>query len=252
MYRTLLLLCLLLTPLTYAEVIKKSKSGICHSSASAFYERTKRFTPFDTLEACLDSGGRLPKGMTAQQSQMNKAISEANEQGRAYSRIYDRNEWPHWEDPDNNGCDSRKDALIAQADGPVTLKKGSRCDVIAGTWYLPYSGETYTGPSRELDADHLIPLSFAFKHGGADWNHQKKLLFSNDPDNITIASAKYNRQKSDSGPSSWMPPLQSYRCEYLSRFDDVMKKYQLKHTASELRILKRMHNACQIPAPYAG
>ena len=252
MYRTLLLITLLLTSSAFADVVKKSNSSICHTEASKSYTKTKNFTSFDTLEACLDSGGRLPKGMTAQQSQMNRAISEANEQGRAYSRVYDRSEWPHWEDPDNNGCDARDDALLTQADGPVTLKKGSRCDVIAGTWYLPYSGETYTGPSRGLDADHVTPLSFAFKHGGADWSRQKKLLFANDPENIIIVSAKYNRQKSDSGPTEWMPPLQTYRCNYLTRFDAIMKKYQLKHTSSELRILKRMHNACQIPAPYSG
>jgi hypothetical protein len=42
-------------------MVKKSKSGICHDTSSRYYKQTKRFTAFDTLKACLDSGGRLPK-----------------------------------------------------------------------------------------------------------------------------------------------------------------------------------------------
>ena len=43
-------------------VIKKSKSGICHSPSSSHYGRTHSFTSFKTLDECLKSGGRLPKG----------------------------------------------------------------------------------------------------------------------------------------------------------------------------------------------
>ncbi len=41
--------------------VKKSKSGICHNQQSRSYKRTKSFAPFDTVEECLESGGRLPK-----------------------------------------------------------------------------------------------------------------------------------------------------------------------------------------------
>jgi hypothetical protein len=46
------------------QVIKKSSSGICHPPQSSWYERTKNYTAFDSLEACLAVGGRLPKGIT--------------------------------------------------------------------------------------------------------------------------------------------------------------------------------------------
>ena len=45
-----------------AGVVKKSKTSICHTPGSSYYERTKNFTPFKTLDECLKSGGRLPKG----------------------------------------------------------------------------------------------------------------------------------------------------------------------------------------------
>ena len=41
--------------------VKKSKSGICHDKRSRSYKRTKNFVSFDTIEECLESGGRLPK-----------------------------------------------------------------------------------------------------------------------------------------------------------------------------------------------
>ncbi len=42
--------------------VKKSKSGICHSkTSSSSYFRTKKFTPYKSLEQCLHSGGRCPK-----------------------------------------------------------------------------------------------------------------------------------------------------------------------------------------------
>jgi hypothetical protein len=44
-----------------SEVIKKSRSGICHAPESPYYARTQNFTPFKTLSECLNSGGRLPR-----------------------------------------------------------------------------------------------------------------------------------------------------------------------------------------------
>jgi hypothetical protein len=43
------------------EPVKLSKSGICHASGSTYYEQTKNFTPYKTLEHCLKAGGRMPK-----------------------------------------------------------------------------------------------------------------------------------------------------------------------------------------------
>lgn len=41
--------------------VKNSKSGICHPKGSSYYKRTKTFTPYKSMEACLKSGGRKPK-----------------------------------------------------------------------------------------------------------------------------------------------------------------------------------------------
>lgn len=41
--------------------VKKSKSGLCHCPGGQYYGRTKSFTAYPTIKACLDSGGRHPK-----------------------------------------------------------------------------------------------------------------------------------------------------------------------------------------------
>ncbi len=41
--------------------VKKSKNDICHAKGSTYYSRTKTFTPYSSMDACLKSGGRRPK-----------------------------------------------------------------------------------------------------------------------------------------------------------------------------------------------
>jgi len=43
------------------EPVKLSKSGICHAPSSTYYEQTKNFTPYKTIDECLKAGGSLPK-----------------------------------------------------------------------------------------------------------------------------------------------------------------------------------------------
>jgi hypothetical protein len=41
--------------------VKMSNSGICHAPNTTYYEQTKNFTPYKTLDECLKAGGRVPK-----------------------------------------------------------------------------------------------------------------------------------------------------------------------------------------------
>ena len=41
--------------------VKMSKTGICHKPGSTYYEQTKSFVSYISLEDCLNNGGRLPK-----------------------------------------------------------------------------------------------------------------------------------------------------------------------------------------------
>jgi hypothetical protein len=42
--------------------VKKSNTSICHDKSSPSYKQTKNFTEFKTMDECIKSGGRAPKG----------------------------------------------------------------------------------------------------------------------------------------------------------------------------------------------
>ncbi|MFA7308851.1 MAG: thermonuclease family protein [Patescibacteria group bacterium] len=48
-------------PAPSGSVVKKSKSSICHAPGTKYYDQTTNFTPYNTVDECLNSGGRLPK-----------------------------------------------------------------------------------------------------------------------------------------------------------------------------------------------
>lgn len=62
-----LLLVTLSVPNAIAQspTVKMSNSKICHDKGSPYYAQTKNYKSYDTLKACLDAGGRLPKGVRA-------------------------------------------------------------------------------------------------------------------------------------------------------------------------------------------
>ena len=65
-------------------------------------------------------------------------IRTANE----YYGGYDRNLFKHWIDADKNGCDTRKEVLIAEA--IIKPKKGAKCALTVGKWTSAYDGISYT------------------------------------------------------------------------------------------------------------
>lgn len=64
MKKVLIALSLMLTAPVFAQSdppVKLSSSGICHAQGSTYYNQTKKFTAYKTLDECLKAGGRMPK-----------------------------------------------------------------------------------------------------------------------------------------------------------------------------------------------
>ena len=49
------------TPLTNLPAVKKSSTGLCHARGTQYYNQTLKYTAYDSINACLSSGGRLTK-----------------------------------------------------------------------------------------------------------------------------------------------------------------------------------------------
>ncbi len=119
------------TALASSHIVKMSNSGICHDEHSSSYNRTKNYTPFNTLEACLDSGGRLPKGYAP------KPQSTTDNE-------YSRSKFGHgWADLNGDCQDARAEALIAQSVSTVSFKTDKACRVVSGRWVSLFIRQHY-------------------------------------------------------------------------------------------------------------
>lgn len=222
--------------LAEAPIVKLSSSGICHDSESPYFSRTKQFTAFATLEACLEEGGRLPKGA---------APADTPSPERSTGAIYKREHFGSgWLDTDGDCQDARQEALAAQSTAPVRFESERGCRVIAGRWISPFTGKAIHDPSA-IDIDHVVPLKWAWDHGASDWTREKRERFANDPVNLLSVEASLNRSKGAKGLIDWLPP--SGQCQYTLRFLRVLRIYKLalspevanKHEGLRLRVCKR-------------
>ena len=88
------------------------------------------------------------------------AIPVATEDRTGYSR----DEFRHWVDADGDGCDTRKEILISEADDPVTV--GASCALTGGRWFSYYDRVSWTDQGR-IDIDHMVPLAEAWDSGAS-------------------------------------------------------------------------------------
>jgi hypothetical protein len=201
--------------------IKQSDSGICHPPESGWYDRTKNYKAFDSVAACLATGGRLPKGMSRS---LHASIGHA-EPGKERSDSYARERFgAGWADADGDCQDSRAEALIQMSTTTVRFADSKRCRVITGRWISPFTGKVIQNAS-DIDIDHVVPLRWAWDHGAASWTQEKREAFANDPRNLWPVELSLNRSKGARGPEDWLPP--SGRCGYIARFSRLIKIYEL-------------------------
>ena len=174
------------------------------------------------------------------------ALNKLEVKGRAPKTGYTRSQFPHWSDPDRNGCDARNDILKRDLTD-ITFKVGTRdCKVIAGQLLDPFSGKVITFSTTKvvIDIDHVVALSNAWQTGAAYFDKNTRLLIANDPINLLAVDAKLNRQKGDGDAATWLPPNKSSRCEYVARQVAVKSKYKLWVTEPEKVAITKILSNC--------
>ena len=144
---------------------------------------------------------------------------------------YKRNYFGNWQDFDDDCQNTRHELLQKLSTSTYTLTYNT-CRVLTGRWLDPYTNKVFTN-SKDVDIDHLVPLSYAWRHGAFSWSKDKRMKFANDERNLFAVESSVNREKSDSGPLKWLPPNVNFRCEYILRFKSIMTIYDLKMTAAE-------------------
>jgi len=174
------------------------------------------------------------------------ALNNLEVKGRAPKTGYARSQFPHWSDPDRNGCDARNDTLKRDLTN-ITYKVGTRdCKVIAGQLLDPFSGKVITFSTTKvvIDIDHVVALSNAWQTGAAYFDKNKRTQIANDPLNLLAVDSKLNRQKGDGDAATWLPPSKAFRCEYVARQVAVKAKYGLWVTKPEKVAIDKILSTC--------
>ena len=152
---------------------------------------------------------------------------------------YNRADYGSWIDADRDCQDTRQEVLIR--DSNIYSMSKNNCVVNTGVWIDKYTGQKITNP-QDLDIDHIVPLAEADKSGASKWSKKDKVAFANDLDNLIAVSIKSNRAKGDKPPHKWMPS--QYRCEYLTKWLAIKKKYSLKVFQSENNFIQGKLGLC--------
>jgi hypothetical protein len=170
--------------------------------------------------------------------------------GRAAKTGYTRAQFGQtWADVDRNGCDTRNDILKRDLTGEVFKEKTRECVVLSGTLVDPFSGETINfvrgnASSMEVQIDHVVAMSNAWQTGAFKLSVKERTAFANDPMNLLAVKGRLNSQKGDGDAATWLPPLKSFRCDYVARQIAVKIKYKLWFTAPEKEAMIRILKSC--------
>jgi len=149
---------------------------------------------------------------------------------------YNRKNWPHWIDEDNDCQNTRTEILIRDNIGKLKFKRNKRCNVSWGQWLCPYTDNTYFKAS-DIDIDHIVPLKHAYETGGANWDRKKKRKFANDMENLLAVADYINQEKGSKSPVEWLPPNKSYWKKYAEKWLYIKNKYKLYISNEEFKIL---------------
>ena len=180
----------------------------------------------------------------------SSVLSSLPVKGRAPKTGYDRDKlFGEWADPDGNGCDARNDILARDLTNKVFGVGRDKCLVLSGTLLDPYSGKYFSfvrgqGTSTLIPIDHVVAVSDAWQKGAFKWDATTRINFYNDPLNLMTTQRALNSQKKDGDAATWLPPLKSFRCEYIARQIAVKAKYAIWVTKAEKEAMARILTAC--------
>nr|WP_243706078.1 HNH endonuclease family protein [Micromonospora sp. KC721] len=178
----------------------------------------------------------IPSKSTAQ-SQLNALTVRTEGSMTGYSRDL----FPHWITISGT-CNTRETVL--KRDG-TSVVVDSNCAAVSGRWYSPYDGATWYA-AADVDIDHVVPLAEAWRSGASSWTTSRRQSFANDltrPQLIAVTD-NVNQAKGDQDPSTWQPPLSSYRCTYSKVWITVKYSWGLSLQSSEKSALQSLLNTC--------
>jgi Protein of unknown function (DUF1524)/Excalibur calcium-binding domain len=157
---------------------------------------------------------------------------------------YQRHLFTLWIDANHDGCNTRKEVLLAEA--IIRPREAGHCTLLGGKWRSAYDGQIFTN-ARGMDIDHMVPLEEAWASGAYKWDSATREAYANDlgyARSLIAVSATANRSKSASDPWLWMPPLNSDRCQYINDWVAIKYRWNLAVDPTEKRDLIAKLRGC--------
>ncbi len=155
---------------------------------------------------------------------------------------YNRDLFPHWIDADGDGCSTRNEVLISEADDPVTV--GSGCSLSGGRWFSYYDRVSWTDTGR-VDIDHMVPLAEAWDSGAGSWTTSVRQSYANDlgdSRSLVGVTDSVNQTKGDQDPAEWLPTYDN--CRYLREWVAVKHRWRLSVDSAEKSALQSLASGC--------
>ena len=211
---------LIINPASYESVFVAPENGGADYSAEAISEPDSDSPLAVEILAKLEVKGRAPK--------------------TGYNREQFYDGWPTVD-----GCSLRQ-RIIKREFGDSAVLDG--CDVVAGEYVEPYTGEFRRFTTREeiskLQIDHVVALSDAWQKGAQYMTKEVREKIATDPLNLLAVDGAANQQKSDGDAATWLPHNKRFRCQYVARQVSVKYKYGLWVTEAEKNAIHRILENC--------
>ncbi len=157
-----------------------------------------------------------------------------------YERKFHFGRWIN--DPNDQTCyNTRARVLIRDSETQVSFKDTNHCVVATGQWADPYAGDILH-ESKQIQIDHMVPLKNAYISGAWEWSFQTRCTYANYMGNkfhLITASGHENMSKGDGTPERYIPPNQTYRCEYLENWLKIKLIWKLKMARGEVDAIRQ-------------
>ena len=153
----------------------------------------------------------------------------------SHASSYDRGLFPHWDDVDGDGCDTRCEVLTSQM-------------LADGSWFSEWDGASESDTSL-IHIDHVVALAEAWRSGAWDWTPMQRNDFADDRVNLLAVTESANLRKSDSDAASWFPSRSDANCLWARTTVTVKAKWDLSVDADEKAALANLLTSCGAVPP---
>jgi hypothetical protein len=170
-------------------------------------------------------------------------LPKAQEAPRGYRRTL----FGGWADSDGDGCSTRAEVLVTEAQRPPLMTES--CGLTGGRWFSTWNGIARSDLSL-VGVGSAVPLAEAWQSGARRWSPTTRRALTNDlgyRETLTVATNAVLASRGSAEPQSWLPPRKAARCDYLANWVAVKWRWRLSVDKGERKFLVSRLKSCGWP-----